>query len=1274
MGNNHFGQLGHELADSTSSVAAEPQLVASLDGTAIAEIAAGSQYSLALAADGKLFAWGRGDCGQLGLGLQAVNPTPRVANKRLPDPVAYFRCGSNMTFVVTTKGSLFCTGDNSQGGLGMGDRAIVRELSLNNFIGANLRDVQPGESHTLFLKEDGQLLVAGSNANNQLGCPGILFAKTPVPCEYFRSANVSLVAAGNFSACVVAGRDVFLWGFGKTEESPLRLSVSGSDLVDLKVNGHTCVAVDEERKLWTFALHGRKTIAVKTGSVEGRAVACFGVGRGFWIGVTKVSRFLEKTKLKSRESPSKSIYRFESDCSSVESNNQKKLPINRLRVLARPEAGAKGDKRRESKSEAVVNRKSNTNDRHQSAMIGEHDMEGLDSKFAHRHRMPTADIHKRESFKDNRFNKKETKSKITTETNQPKPLKNTTPKTSYETKANRSRIVQPDKSTIPKRRNSKELRKSTQHKDKKADQQVKPATTTSQRRSSIANDSQSRSASLSNHRSQTASRSRPHSAYGQRPSVSKISTVDNQLQLEKDKPQKKVKKENKHEKEKSSKPKDLHVSKREDHIRNSRISEDDRKRAKVSEVAQRRSFAGSPIKQISFVEHQGRIDSSNRGHRSAKNESSEAGKQWPLKPPSADSSQSEEDYQAHSSRRDRQSMQESRRDRPEENRHQQRVSFRDEDRSRSERESPAFGRRSYSPPNSNVRIGKALEEYYGDEGSRSSSRQVFRDSREWQSASSDRRSQKRSRDRTYDLYIDPELAGPSKDSMQASKGEMQEAIYSIPAVRRRLAADVSTLNKQTSYDHSRYRREFAGSPLATSDFRQPLTSSNFQIYEQQPSRRQTDKAADNGRGWGRHIESEDKLIQTDSPGERSAPLTFQQLQSHQVASRRDSPIKENSESNTSISSTVRLVLEGWEQERQKLVSILEELDQAKQEISNLRQEVNESQNREAKMISTLKKLETLVDEKDLAEHALQSELTDRENLIDQLTEKVQMNSKQIAEAKEKEHYLKEEIQYLRSMWNKKPTDPLSRGNFSSDSDIPHEEREFGRLRANYGSQGHSISVDSQLQESQRDEINRPYDYKLHSKDYRVRDADIDPESHRALSFGDRNRMREADNSLIAVDNAALDREEPRNIGYKPLKDVAVKPATLVGSGSLSYTNSLYPPFKHDSKPQSLIDWDIENGSSKIYGYVDTLKHRQTLDELVHQKENLGVHRRMSQAEKKGSNSKLYCEFAKTALNLMSVFEEGDGLAKGKTAYLPTLPSELEDKVKDIKSKYCCTQP
>lgn len=69
-----FGQLG--IGNNRDQNA--PQLVQALASEKIAKVACGWRHTLALTASGKVFAWGRGNNGQLGIGkcLDMYAPPP----------------------------------------------------------------------------------------------------------------------------------------------------------------------------------------------------------------------------------------------------------------------------------------------------------------------------------------------------------------------------------------------------------------------------------------------------------------------------------------------------------------------------------------------------------------------------------------------------------------------------------------------------------------------------------------------------------------------------------------------------------------------------------------------------------------------------------------------------------------------------------------------------------------------------------------------------------------------------------------------------------------------------------------------------------------------------------------------------------------------------------------------------------------------------------------------------------------------------------------------
>ena len=233
MGSNEFGQLSlmQQPANARKNVT-DPQVLDALRHFDVAEVSAGVpaahqvHFSFCLTADNKLFSWGKGDCGQLGRGVLSAAHSPSEVSLRLREPVDKLRCGNGMTFVLTAGGAVYCCGDNSQGGLGMGEQSLVEKLTPHpHFASSPVVDVQVGDTHTLYLKEDGKVLVSGANSHGQLGCSGCRNSKVPVSCQFMEGMSVKLIAAGHFSLCVTRDDELYIWGMERGESAPIKCSL-----------------------------------------------------------------------------------------------------------------------------------------------------------------------------------------------------------------------------------------------------------------------------------------------------------------------------------------------------------------------------------------------------------------------------------------------------------------------------------------------------------------------------------------------------------------------------------------------------------------------------------------------------------------------------------------------------------------------------------------------------------------------------------------------------------------------------------------------------------------------------------------------------------------------------------------------------------------------------------------------------------------------------------------------------------------------------------------
>lgn len=220
-GDNGAGQLGDGSATGQKN---NPTLIPGMgNAPGVIEVSAGSDFSIALQADGTMLGWGTNGSGQLSTGIvadPATFPQPMTGG---PVGAKAIAAGGAHTLRLLASGVVQVCGDNSWGELANGTIGVPSSSAafLNVTFGtpAKVKAVKGGNGHSLALMDDGTLWAWGRNANGQLGIGSLVDTSTPARVETSPGtplANVVAISAGQaHSIAVTADGSVWAWGWNQ---------------------------------------------------------------------------------------------------------------------------------------------------------------------------------------------------------------------------------------------------------------------------------------------------------------------------------------------------------------------------------------------------------------------------------------------------------------------------------------------------------------------------------------------------------------------------------------------------------------------------------------------------------------------------------------------------------------------------------------------------------------------------------------------------------------------------------------------------------------------------------------------------------------------------------------------------------------------------------------------------------------------------------------------------------------------------------------------------
>ena len=241
-GYNANGQLG----DGTTTSRSFPVLISALAN--VRALAAGESFSLALTADGSVWAWGYNGSGQLGDGTTTARTLPVQVRDAGGTPLAGIvavAAGQYHSLALRADGTLWAWGYNGNGQLGNGGTtgatSAQRVQDANGADIVGIGRIAAGWGHSLALRTDGKVLVWGYNGYGQLGDGTGTSRYRPVPAIDRNGtplADIAKLAGGRYhSLALTAGGEVLAWGYngqgqlgdGTTTDRSLPDRVFGAD-------------------------------------------------------------------------------------------------------------------------------------------------------------------------------------------------------------------------------------------------------------------------------------------------------------------------------------------------------------------------------------------------------------------------------------------------------------------------------------------------------------------------------------------------------------------------------------------------------------------------------------------------------------------------------------------------------------------------------------------------------------------------------------------------------------------------------------------------------------------------------------------------------------------------------------------------------------------------------------------------------------------------------------------------------------------------------------
>ncbi|KAI7893988.1 regulator of chromosome condensation 1/beta-lactamase-inhibitor protein II [Mucor mucedo] len=222
FGTGDTGQLG--LGD-VFLERKKPMPLKALDDEDIVDVVCGGMHSIALTKEGKLWSWGCND--QRALGRSGDEYVPGKVENMDDVKVVKVACCDSVTMALSDEGKLYCWGTYrcAEGPLGFSRDKAVQDVPalFEPFAKKVIVDIAAGTDHCLALTKDGRVFVWGNGQQFQLGRRimerHLINGLRP---ETLNLKNIKLIGTGSYHSLAVNADDsVLVWGLNNYQQCGL---------------------------------------------------------------------------------------------------------------------------------------------------------------------------------------------------------------------------------------------------------------------------------------------------------------------------------------------------------------------------------------------------------------------------------------------------------------------------------------------------------------------------------------------------------------------------------------------------------------------------------------------------------------------------------------------------------------------------------------------------------------------------------------------------------------------------------------------------------------------------------------------------------------------------------------------------------------------------------------------------------------------------------------------------------------------------------------------